>query len=78
MHQDGGQKLTPNGSIHDTNLYKVAWNATTNIWETMYLTDLRIDEVIYKFVSYNIPRFWLISSNSFDFILLLRDSENDL
>ena len=44
----------------------------------MYRTDLRIGEVIYEFVSYNIPSFWLISLNGFDFIFLLRDSENDL
>ena len=44
----------------------------------MYRTDLRISEVIYEFVSYNIPSFWLISLNGFDFIFLLRDSENDL
>ena len=42
--------------------------------ETMYRTDLRIGEVSYEFVSC----FWLISLNSFDFIFLLRDSENDL
>ena len=41
----------------------------------MYGTDLRIGEVIFEFVSYNIPSFWLISLNGFDFIFLLRDSE---
>ena len=28
-----------------------------------------------KFVSYDNPSFWLFSSNTFEFILLLRDSE---
>ena len=35
-----------------------------------------IGEVIYECVSYNIPSFWLISLNGFDF--LLRDRENNL
>ena len=43
----------------------------------MYRTDLRIGEVINKCVPYNIPSFWLISLSGFDFIFLLRDSEND-
>ena len=43
-------------------------------------TDLRIGEVIYDCASYNIPSFWFIKLNCFDFIFLLRvpDSENDL
>ena len=56
------------GSIH----------ASANNSETMYRTDLKIGEMIYEFVSYNIPSFWLISLNGFDLILLLRDSQNDL
>ena len=49
----------------------------------MYRTDLRIGEVIYKRVSYNIQSFWLISLNGFDFVFvliffLLRDGEKDL
>ena len=43
----------------------------------MYRTDLSTGKVIYEFVSYNIPSFRLISLNSFDFIFLLRDSDND-
>ena len=31
-------------------------------------TDLRIGEVIYQFVSYKIPSFWLISLSGFDYI----------
>ena len=46
--------------------------------ETMHRTGMRIGEVIYECVSYNIPSFWLISLNRFDFIFLLCDSENDL
>lgn len=33
----------------------------------MYRTDLRIGEVIYEFVFYNMHSFWLISLNGFDF-----------
>ena len=61
-----------------TKLYKDARNASTNNSETMYLADLKIGEVIYKCVFYKISSFWLISLNGFDFIILLRDSENDL
>ena len=45
------------------------------ITQKRYTTDLRIGEVIYKCVL--LPSFWLISLNGFDFIFLLRDSEND-
>ena len=41
-----------------TKLCKVAWNASTINSETMYRIDLRIGEVIYEFVAYNIPSFW--------------------
>ena len=34
----------------------------------MNRTDLSTGEGIYEFVSYNIPSFWFISLNSFDFI----------
>ena len=62
----------PTWRLH-TNLYKVASDASTNNSETMYCADLRFGQVIYKFVSYNIPSFWLISLNGFHFMFLLRD-----
>lgn len=37
----------PTWRLH-TKLYKVAWSAATNNSETMYCTDLRIGEVVYK------------------------------
>ena len=58
-------------------LYKVALNASTNNSETMYLTDLRIGEVVKRFVSYNIPNSWPFSFNDPEFIFLLRNSVND-
>ena len=39
----------------------------------MYCTDRKIEEVVHKFVSYNIP-----TVNVSNLLLLLRDSENDL
>ena len=44
----------------------------------MHRTNLRIVEEISKFVSYNILSLWLFSLNGFDFIILLRDGDNDL
>ena len=74
-----GENEAMNLSFQDYKLYKVAWNAVTYNAETLQRTDLRIGEVIYEFVSYNVPSFWLISLNGFDLIFLLRrDSENDL
>ena len=48
--------------------FKVAWKASTNNSKTSYRRDLRIGEVVYKFVSYNIPSSCLISLNGFEFI----------
>ena len=56
-----------------THLYKVAWNATRNNSETICGTNLRIEEVVKTFVSYNIPSSWPFSLNDFEFISLLRD-----
>ena len=58
-------------------LYTVALNASTNKSETMYLTDLRIGEVVKRFVSYSIPNSWPFSFNDSEFIFLLRNSVND-
>ena len=67
----------PTWQLH-TKLYKVAWNALTNNSEMMYGTDLRIGEVIYEFVSYNIPVFGLLHWTVSILFFCLRDSENDL
>ena len=67
--------------MHKTVVPKVAGNASTNISETIYRTGLRIGEVIYKCVSYNIPSFWRISLKGFVlfcFVFVLRDRENEL
>ena len=52
-------------------LNKIAKNASTNNSETIYHTHLRIGEVIYKCVSYNIPSFWLISLNGFNLVFFV-------
>ena len=58
-------------------LCKVAWNASTNNSETMYRTDLRIGEVVKRFVSlhYNFLTFLM---EQFRIYVLLRDSVNYL
>jgi len=40
--------------------------------------DLRLGKIIYKLVFQNISFSWLLPLNGFQFIFLLRDSENDL
>ena len=40
--------------------------------------DSRLGKIVYILVFYNISFFWLLPLNGFQFIFLLRDSENDL
>ena len=40
--------------------------------------DLRLGQIVYKLVFYNISFSWLLPLDGFQFIFLLRDSENDL
>ena len=40
--------------------------------------DLRLEKIVYILVFYNISFSWLLSLDGFQFIFLLRDSENDL
>ena len=44
----------------------------------MCRTDLRLGEIVYVLVFYNIAFSWLFSLNGLEFIFLWRDSENDL
>ena len=59
-------------------LYKGAWNVSANNSETLNHKDLRPGQIVYILVSYNISFSWLLPLDSFQFIFLLRDSENDL
>ena len=73
MHQNG----TPIWRLH-TKLYKGAWNISANNSETVGLKDLTLGQIVNILVFYNISFPWLLPLDSFQFIFLLRDSENDL
>ena len=71
------QSSAPTWRLH-TRLYKVAWNVSANNSETVCCTDLRLGEIIYVLVFYNISFSWLFSLNGLEFIFLWHDSENDV
>ena len=61
-----------------TKLYKGAWNVSANNWETVGHKNLRLWQIVYVLVFYNISFSWLLPLDGFQFIFLLRDSENDV
>ena len=71
------QNGTPIWHLH-TKLYKGAWNISANNSETVGHKDLRLEQIVYVLVFYNISFSWLLLLDGFQFIFLLRDSENDL
>ena len=73
VHQNGA----PIWRLH-TKLYKGAWNVSANNSETVGHKDLRLGQIVYILVFYNISFSWLLPQDGFQFIFLLRDSENDL
>ena len=73
VHQNG----TPIWCLY-TKLYKGAWNVSANNSETVGHKDSRLGKIVYVLVFYNISFFWLLPLYGFQFIFLLRDSENDL
>ena len=73
----GTQNRTPIWRLH-TKLYKDAWNVSANNSETVGHKDLRLGQIVYILVFYNISFSWLPPLDGFQFIFLLRDSENDL
>ena len=73
VHQSGA----PIWRLH-TKLYKGAWNISPNNSETMGHKDLRLGQIVYILVFYNISFSWLLLLDSFQYNFLLRDSENDL
>ena len=73
VHQSGA----PIWRLH-TKLYKVAWNILANNSETVGHKDLRLGQIVYILVFYNISFSWLLLLDSFQYNFLLRDSENDL
>ena len=64
--------------VCDTKLYKVAWNVSANKSETVGHKDLRLGQIVYILVFYNISLSWFLPLDGFQFMLSLRDSENDL
>ena len=73
VHQNG----TPIWRLH-TKLYKGAWNISANNSETVGHKDLRLGQIVYILVFYNISFSWVLPLDGFHFIFLLRNSENDL
>ena len=73
----GGHFGAPIWRLH-TELYKGAWNVSANNSETVGHKDLRLGQIVYILVFYNISFSWLLPLDGFQFIFLLRDSENDL
>ena len=58
--------------------YKGVWNVSANNSETVGHKDLRLGQIVYILVFYNISFSWPLPLDGFQFIFLLRDSENDL
>ena len=73
VHQNGAPICRLN-----TKLYKGAWNVSAKNSETVGHKDLRLWQIVYILVFYNISFSWLLPLDGFQFIFLLRDSENDL
>ena len=73
----GGHIGAPIWRLH-TKLYKGAWNVSPNNSETMGHKDLRLGQIVYILVFYNISFSWFLPLDGFPFNFLLRDSENDL
>ena len=73
VHQNG----TPRWRLR-TKLYKGAWNVSANNSETVGHKDLRLGQIVYILVFYNISLSWLLLEDGSQYTFLLRDSENDL
>ena len=73
VHQNG----VPIWRLH-TKLYKGAWNVSANNSETVGHKDLRLGQIVYILVFYNISFSWFLPLDGFQYIFLLRDSENGL
>ena len=72
------QNCAPIWRLH-TKLCKAgAWNVSANNSETLGHKDLRLGQIVSKLVFYNISFSWFLPLDGFQFIFLVRDSENDL
>ena len=72
VHQNGA----PIWRLH-TKLYKGAWNVSANNSETVAHKDLRLGQIVYILVFYNVSFSLPVPLDGFQFIFLLRNSEND-
>ena len=70
------QNGTPIWRLH-TKLYKGAWNVSANNSETVAHKDLRLGQIVYILVFYNVSFSLPVPLDGFQFIFLLRNSEND-
>ena len=61
-----------------TKFYKAVWNVSANNSATVRHKDLRLGQIVYIIVFYNISLSWLLPLDGFEFIFLLRDSDDDL
>ena len=61
------QNGAPIWRLH-TNLYKGAWNVSTNNSEAVDHKDQRLGQIVYKLVSYNVSFSWFLSPGGFQFI----------
>ena len=61
-----------------TKHHKIAWNVSVNNLRMVYHTDVRIGEVVYVLVFYNISFSWTVSNLFFFMSAKWHDSENDL
>ena len=73
----GAPKRYTNMASHYKGLQSV-WNVSANNSETVGHKDLRLEQIVYTLVFYNISFSWLLPLDGFQLIFLLRDSENDL
>ena len=64
-------------TVHQYDVFKGAWNVSANNSETVGHKDLRLGKIVYILVFYNISFSWLFPLDGFQFIFLLRDSENE-
>ena len=67
VHQNG----TPIWRL-DTKLYKAAWNVSVNNSETVGHKDLRLGQIVYILVFYNISFSWLLPLDGFKCIFFCR------
>ena len=74
----GGHIGAPERYTNTSSPYKGAWNVSANNSETVGQKDLRLGQKVYILVFYNISFSWLLPLDGFQFIFLLRDSENNL